>query len=91
MRVLITGAAGTIGRDLRAGLRGRHELLRLLDVAEQEPARAGEEVVTGSVADAEAMRDAAAGVDAVEPEPPGLARELDGGPYVARLHDPKYD
>ena len=52
MRVLITGAAGTIGRDLRAGLRGRHELLRLLDVAELEPAGAGEEIVTADVADA---------------------------------------
>ena len=65
MRVLITGAAGTIGLDLRAGLRGRHELLRLLDVAEQEPAGAGEEVVTASVADAAAMRAAAEGMDAI--------------------------
>jgi uronate dehydrogenase len=190
-RVLITGAAGTIGRDLREGLRGRHELLRLLDVAEQEPAGEGEELVTASVADAEAMHAAAADMDAivhlaanpvdapfdvilepnivgtqrvfeaavaagvprvvyasshhaagfwprshpmrvtdpvrpdshygsantrgwlvqedlswlgweprddaeayadeVEPEPPGLAQELDGGPYVARLNDPRYD
>lgn len=65
MRVLITGAAGTIGRDLRAGLRGRHELLRLLDVAEQEPAGEAEEVVTADVTDADAMRAAADGVDAI--------------------------
>ena len=66
MRVLITGAAGTIGRDLREGLRGRHELLRLLDVAEQAPARdAAEEIVTASVADGAAMRAAAEGMDAI--------------------------
>ena len=64
MRVLITGAAGTIGRHLRAGLRGRREL-RLLDVAEQEPAGAGDEVVTASVADGAAMREAAEGMDAI--------------------------
>jgi uronate dehydrogenase len=55
VRVLITGSAGTIGRDLRSGLRGRHELLRLLDVAEQEPAGAGEEIVSADVADAAAI------------------------------------
>jgi len=66
MRVLITGAAGTIGRDLREGLRGRYELLRLLDVAEQEPARdAAEEIVTANVADGAAMRAAAEGMDAI--------------------------
>lgn len=65
MRVLITGAAGTIGRDLRAGLRGRHGLLRLLDVAEQDPAGAGEEIVSADVADVEAIRAAAEGMDAI--------------------------
>ena len=65
MRILITGAAGTIGHDLRQGLRGRHELLRLLDVAPQEPARDGEEVVTADVADGAAVAEAPAGVDAI--------------------------
>ena len=64
MRVLITGAGGTVGRDLRAGLRGRHEL-RLLDVAGQEPAGEGEEVLTADVTDAAAMCAAAEGMDAV--------------------------
>jgi hypothetical protein len=27
----------------------------------------------------------------VEPEPDGLTRELDGGPYVGRLQHPRYD
>jgi uronate dehydrogenase len=45
-RVLITGAAGTIGRALRSGLRRRYPVLRLIDVAPQEPAQPGEEVVT---------------------------------------------
>ena len=32
-RILITGAAGNIGRTLRAGLRGRYPALRLSDIA----------------------------------------------------------
>jgi uronate dehydrogenase len=44
-RVLITGAAGTIGRSLRAGLTGQYPL-RLLDVAPQQAAAPGEEVIT---------------------------------------------
>ncbi len=32
-RVLITGAAGTIGRALREGLRGAYPVLRLSDIA----------------------------------------------------------
>jgi hypothetical protein len=27
----------------------------------------------------------------VEPEPDGLTRELDGGPYAGRLQHPRYD
>ena len=66
MRVLITGAAGAIGRDLRDGLRGRYALLRLVDVAEQAPARdSAEEIVTAGVTDGQAMRAAAEGMDAI--------------------------
>jgi uronate dehydrogenase len=64
-RVLITGAAGHIGRDLRAGLRRRYRLLRLLDVADQEPAEPGEEVVRADVTDDAALDAAMAGMDAV--------------------------
>ena len=44
-RVLITGAAGRIGRALRSGLRGHYPLLRLGDVAPQQAAGPSEEVV----------------------------------------------
>ena len=65
--VLITGSAGEIGRHLRTTLRqeGRH--LVLLDVAEQASLEAGEDatIVRASFTDADAIRDACAGVDAV--------------------------
>jgi len=64
-RVLITGAAGNIGRALRAGLRGQYSLLRLLDAAPQEPAEAGEEIVTLDLNDRRASEAAMEGVDAV--------------------------
>jgi uronate dehydrogenase len=64
-RVLITGAAGNIGRALRAGLRDRYALLRLLDVAPQEPAETGEEVVTLDLNDRRASEAAMEGFDAV--------------------------
>jgi uronate dehydrogenase len=62
-RVLITGAAGNIGRTLRAGLRGRYPLLRLLDVAPQEAAQPGEEVVTVDLNDRTATEAAMKDVD----------------------------
>jgi uronate dehydrogenase len=64
-RVLITGAAGTIGRDLRAELAGRYRLLRLLDVAEQDPAGPGEEIVRADITDVGALAGAMRGMDAV--------------------------
>jgi hypothetical protein len=39
----------------------------------------------------EPQDDAEAYADEIEPEPPGITAELDGGPYVARLNDPRYD
>jgi uronate dehydrogenase len=64
-RVLVTGAAGRIGRTLRAGLRGRYPVLRLLDVVPQEPAGPGEEVVTVDLNDRSATEQAMEGVDMV--------------------------
>jgi uronate dehydrogenase len=64
-RVLITGAAGNIGRTLRAGLKGRYSLLRLLDIAPQEPAEEGEEIVTLDLNDRRASEAAMEDVDAV--------------------------
>jgi uronate dehydrogenase len=63
-RVLITGAAGRIGTILREGLRGRFDVLRLLDVAPLGPARPGEELVTADVCDLDAITKAMEGVDA---------------------------
>jgi nucleoside-diphosphate-sugar epimerase len=64
-RVLITGAAGRIGRTLRQGLQGRFRALRLLDLAPLGPAEPGEELVTADVRDLAAVTAAAAGVDGV--------------------------
>src|SRR5258708_34813048 len=64
-RLLITGAAGQIGRALRAGLRGHYSLIRLTDLAPLGSAEAGEEVVTADLRDMSAMEKAASGIDCV--------------------------
>src|SRR5205809_866301 len=43
-RILITGAAGIIGRTLRDGLRGRYPVLRLSDIAPLAPPGPGEDI-----------------------------------------------
>lgn len=67
MRVLITGAAGTVGTLLRPRLRRAGRILRLLDIAPLPPAEPGEavELVNGSVTDPEVMAQACHDVDAV--------------------------
>lgn len=64
-RVLITGAAGRLGRELRARLLGAFPILRLSDVAPMEPARAGEEVAPCDLLDAPGVAALCRGVDAV--------------------------
>lgn len=64
MRVLVTGAAGAIGSTLRRGLRDEMPL-RLLDRVPVQDPSGGEEVVVADLGDAEAVRTAAAGIDAV--------------------------
>ena len=64
-RILVTGAAGYLGRLVRASLRGRVPNLRLCDIAPMEPPLAGEEVMLCDLADREAVGRALAGVDAV--------------------------
>lgn len=64
-RVLITGAAGGIGSALRHGLKGIYPVIRLSDVAEMEPAGAGEEVVPADLSDFAAVEAAVSGCDAV--------------------------
>jgi len=66
-RVLITGAAGRIGRRMRPRLARPGRVLRLLDTAEMAPAADGErvELVRGSVTDMDVLEQACAQVDAV--------------------------
>ena len=64
-RVLITGAAGGIGRRLRADLSGIYPLLRLSDVAVPAPAGPGEEVVIADLADLAACEALCDGIDGI--------------------------
>jgi uronate dehydrogenase len=64
-RVLLTGAAGHLGRELRARLAGRFPVLRLSDMAEMAPARDGEEVVRCDLADAAGVNALCRDVDAI--------------------------
>ncbi|MEE1783153.1 NAD(P)-dependent oxidoreductase [Streptomyces sp. SP17BM10] len=63
-RILVTGAAGAVGSLVRPRLARPGRTLRLLDVMPLEPGE-GEEAVQASVTDADAMRAACEGVDAV--------------------------
>ena len=64
-RILITGAAGLIGRTLREGLRGRYPMLRLSDIAPLDPARAGEEIAPADLTNLASVEDAMRDVDCV--------------------------
>ena len=63
-RVLITGAAGGIGRMIRPLLRGVYPVIRLSDIVEIDP-EAGEEFVAADLADLVAVERICAGVDGV--------------------------
>jgi uronate dehydrogenase len=80
-RILITGAAGEIGRVLRAGLYDGHRTLRLLDIKPQEAAREGEECVTADLADMAALQRAMFDIDCIV-HLAGVPRE---GPWEAIL------
>jgi uronate dehydrogenase len=64
-RLLLTGAAGGLGRELRPRLKACCKVLRLSDVAPMSPAGDGEEVVQVALQDAAAMHALLQGVDAV--------------------------
>jgi uronate dehydrogenase len=64
-RILLTGAAGGLGRVLRVKLKPHTRILRLSDVADLEPAGENEEVVRCDLADRRAVLDLLDGVDAV--------------------------
>lgn len=64
-RVLLTGAAGGLGKQLRPRLRKRCTLLRVSDVAAMDAAQPGEEVVEAKLEDRAAVHGLLAGMDAV--------------------------
>jgi uronate dehydrogenase len=64
-RLLLTGAAGALGRQLRPRLRPRCSLLRVSDVAAMDPATAGEEVVEAALENPPAVHALLKGIDAV--------------------------
>lgn len=65
-KILITGAAGSLGKQLRERLRGQFDLIRLSDIATLAPARdAREEVVVADLGDAGAVHALCAGMDAI--------------------------
>ena len=64
-RLLLTGAAGGLGRELRRRLPAHCAVLRLSDIASLGDAAAHEEVVDADLADAAAVHALVEGVDAV--------------------------
>ena len=65
-RLLLTGAAGGLGKELRQRLKPHAEILRLSDIAPMEPAQgAAEEVVTCDLADKAGVHALVEGVDAI--------------------------
>jgi uronate dehydrogenase len=64
-RVLLTGAAGGLGRVLRPRLKVRCALLRVSDLAAMAPASGGEEVVQAALEDRAAVHALLQGMDAV--------------------------
>lgn len=64
-RVLLTGAAGGLGKVLRAGLKAHAKLLRLSDRKPLGEAQAQEEIAQCELADREAVHRLVAGCDAI--------------------------
>ncbi len=64
-RLLLTGAAGALGRELRRRLKAYCDMLRLRAIAALGDAAAGEEMCPAALQDAQAMLALLQGVDAV--------------------------
>jgi uronate dehydrogenase len=64
-RLLLTGAAGNLGRELRPRLRAYADVLRVSDRHDVGPAVAGEEVMLAALEDKAAVRGLLDGVEAV--------------------------
>jgi uronate dehydrogenase len=64
-RILLTGAAGGLGKVLRDRIKAWADVVRLSDLADLGPAREGEEIVQCDLADKAAVMAMMEGVDAV--------------------------
>ena len=64
-RLLLTGAAGGLGKVLRPRLRARADVLRVSDISALDPAQAGEEAVVCDLAEADAVDALIQGCDAI--------------------------
>ena len=64
-RILVTGAAGALGKQVRTRLAGHYTLMRLSDIAAMDPPSAGEETMVANLADAEAVAKICEGIDAI--------------------------
>ena len=64
-RLLLTGAAGGLGRELRRRLKPHCQTLRLSDIADLGEAAPGEELMPARLEDADAVLALLQGVDAV--------------------------
>lgn len=64
-RILLTGACGRLGSQLRTGLAGSAEVLRLTDIRDPGAAGPGEEVAIADLSDPAAVRPLMDGVDLV--------------------------
>jgi uronate dehydrogenase len=64
-RLLLTGAAGGLGKALRERLKANCKVLRLSDLADFGPAEEGEEVMLADLADAKAVDAMVAGSNAI--------------------------
>jgi len=64
-RLLLTGAAGGLGRVLRERLKANCDILRLSDIADLGAGEPGEELAPADLADAGAVDRMVAGVDAI--------------------------
>src|SRR5689334_14144169 len=64
-KLLLTGAAGALGKVLREGLKPDCRTLRVSDKVAMAPARAGEEVIECDLADKRAVDRLVDGCDAI--------------------------
>jgi len=64
-RLLLTGAAGALGRVLRPRLKAHCQTLRVSDISALEAAKTGEEVMPVALQDAQAVDALLEGVDGV--------------------------